>query len=253
MQSPMAFSTAVLVQVPARSAVSGWPVLTGRLVSEMPLTICLIAALGAYLLGSIPFGYLLVRFFRKEDIRQKGSGNIGATNVMRSGSKGLGAVTFLLDVLKGYGAVLLCRVWAVHAGLAPDLRANATAVAALFVVLGHLYPVWLRFRGGKGVATAFGVFLAMALWPALAGLGIFVVVFALSKYVSLGSIVSAAAFPVLAMVMPHDPRTPLETAVLFIVPLIVILKHHQNIARLISGTEYRFGKSGPTRTGTTAA
>jgi glycerol-3-phosphate acyltransferase PlsY len=219
----------------------------------MPLMSYLIAALGAYLLGSIPFGYLLVRFFRKEDIRQKGSGNIGATNVMRSGSKGLGAVTFLLDVLKGYGAVLLCRLWAVHAGLAPDARANATAFAALFVVLGHLYTVWLRFKGGKGVATAFGVFLAMALGPALVGLGIFVVVFGLSRYVSLGSILAAAAFPVLAMLMPHDPRTPLETAVLFLVPLIVILKHHQNIARLLNGTEYRFGKGRATKTGTTTA
>lgn len=212
----------------------------------MPLIFYAGAALAAYLLGSIPFGYLLVRVFRKEDIRQKGSGNIGATNVLRSGSKGLGAITFLLDVLKGYGAVVLCGIAATHFGLAPEGHANSVGIAALFVVLGHIYPVWLGFKGGKGVATAFGVFLALAPWPALVGVGVFALVFAVSRYVSLGSIVSAAAFPVLALLMPHAPRTAWETAVLFIIPLIVILKHHQNIARLMSGTEYRFGKTGTT-------
>jgi len=209
----------------------------------MPLTIYLAAAVAAYLLGSIPFGYLLVRVFRKEDIRQKGSGNIGATNVIRSGAKGLGAVTFLLDVLKGYGAVLLCGLAVTRANLAPHVCVNAVAVAALFAILGHIYTVWLGFRGGKGVATAFGVFLALAPWAALAGLGIFVLVFALSRYVSLGSILAAAAFPVIAVLLPHSPRTPWATGVLFLVPLIVIAKHHQNIARLINGTEYRFGKA----------
>jgi glycerol-3-phosphate acyltransferase PlsY len=219
----------------------------------MPLIFYLVAAVVAYLLGSIPFGYLLVRVFRKEDIRQKGSGNIGATNVIRSGSKGLGAVTFLLDVLKGCCAVLLCGVGAARVGAAPDVRANAIAIAALFVVLGHIYTVWLGFKGGKGVATAFGVFLALAPWAALAGMGVFVLVFAVSRYVSLGSILAAVAFPVLALLMPHVPRTLWGTAVLFVIPLIVILKHHQNIARLMSGTEYRFGKAKMGKPGTTAA
>jgi glycerol-3-phosphate acyltransferase PlsY len=218
----------------------------------MPLIFYAGAALAAYLLGSIPFGYLLVRIFRKEDIRQKGSGNIGATNVMRSGSRGLGAVTFVLDVLKGYGAVWLCGVYAAYAGLTPDARSNAIAIAALLVVLGHIYPVWLGFKGGKGVATAFGVFLALALLPALVGVGIFALIFAVSRYVSLGSILSAVAFPFLALFLPHAPRTPLETAVTFIIPLIVILKHHQNIGRLMSGTEYRFGKAKTPHAGTTA-
>jgi acyl phosphate:glycerol-3-phosphate acyltransferase len=209
----------------------------------MPLKIYLFAAAGAYLLGSIPFGYLLVRFFRKEDIRQKGSGNIGATNVMRSGSRGLGALTFLLDVLKGYGAVWLARAYGQHTGLAADTLGNALALAALFVVLGHIYTFWLGFRGGKGVATAFGVFLALAFYPALVGLGVFALVFAISRYVSLGSIVSAVAFPVLALLMSHTPRSALETAVLFLIPFIVILRHHQNIGRLMSGTEYRFRKT----------
>jgi acyl phosphate:glycerol-3-phosphate acyltransferase len=210
------------------------------------------AALVAYLLGSIPFGYLLVRFFRKEDIRQKGSGNIGATNVMRSGSRGLGAGTFLLDLLKGYAATWLCGAYAAHANLTPNVRGNGIAIAALCVVLGHMFTVWLGFKGGKGVATAFGVFLALAPWAALAGLGVFVLVFAASRYVSLGSILSAVAFPIFAFVLPHDPRTELEIAVLLLIPLIVIAKHHQNIGRLMKGTEYRFGRSRTARPGTTA-
>jgi glycerol-3-phosphate acyltransferase PlsY len=218
----------------------------------MPLIFYSVAGLLAYFLGSIPFGYLLVRLFRKEDIRQKGSGNIGATNVIRSGSKGLGATTFILDVLKGCCAVLMCGVVAARLGLAPDVRSNGIAVAALFVVLGHIYTIWLGFRGGKGVATAFGVFLALAPWAALAGLGVFALVFAVSRYVSLGSILSALAFPVFALLMPHGARTPWATAVLFVIPLIVILKHHENIARLVNGTEYRFGKT-DRNTRTTAA
>ncbi|HEX4005777.1 MAG TPA: glycerol-3-phosphate 1-O-acyltransferase PlsY [Acidobacteriaceae bacterium] len=212
----------------------------------MPLTIDLVAAIAAYLLGSVPFGYLLMRVFRKEDIRQKGSGNIGATNVIRSGGKGLGAVTFLLDVLKGYCAVLLCELIVVRMDVAPSVRLNAVAVAALAAILGHIYTVWLGFKGGKGVATAFGVFLALDPLAALAGLGVFVLVFALSRYVSLGSILSAIAFPLFALFIPHGPRTPWYSAVLVLVPLIVIAKHHQNIARLLSGTEYRFGKTGGT-------
>jgi len=209
--------------------------------------IYLLAAVTAYLFGSIPFGYLLVRLVRKEDIREKGSGNIGATNVIRSGSKGLGALTFLLDVLKGVLAVLVWELAARRLGLAPATRSNLVALAALFAILGHIFPVWLGFRGGKGVATAFGVFLALAPWAALAGLGVFVLVFAASRYVSLGSILSAAAFPAFALLIPHAVRgtggapTPWLTVVLFVIPLIVILKHHQNIARLVSGREYRFG------------
>jgi acyl phosphate:glycerol-3-phosphate acyltransferase len=209
----------------------------------MPLAIDAVAAVAAYLCGSVPFGYLLVRIFKKEDIREKGSGNIGATNVIRSGSKGLGAVTFLLDGLKGYCAVLLCGFIAARMGAAPPDRMNAVALAGLCAILGHIYTVWLGFKGGKGVATAFGVFLALAPWAALSSLGVFVVVFALSRYVSLGSILSAVAFPIFAVAMPHAPRSPWATAVLFLAPLIIIAKHHQNIARLIAGTEYRFGKA----------
>ncbi|HTV82714.1 MAG TPA: glycerol-3-phosphate 1-O-acyltransferase PlsY [Acidobacteriaceae bacterium] len=219
----------------------------------MPFVPYALAALTAYLFGSIPFGYLLVRLVRKEDIREKGSGNIGATNVIRSGSKGLGALTFLLDALKGLFAVTLCGLVAGRAGLVPEVRANVVALAAFCAILGHIYTVWLGFRGGKGVATAFGVFLALAPWAALAALGVFVLIFAASRYVSLGSILSAAAFPAFALWIPDAlriPRTPWATAVLFLAPLIVILKHHQNIARLVSGKEYRFGAGRANDTGT---
>jgi len=209
----------------------------------MPFIVYLAVAVAAYLLGSIPFGYVLVRVFRKEDIREKGSGNIGATNVIRSGAKGLGAATFLLDVLKGFVAVVLCGAVMNATHTTAAVRMNAVSVAALFAILGHMFTVWLGFKGGKGVATAFGVFLALAPWAALAGLGIFIIVFALSRYVSLASIVAAAAFPAMALLLHQRPRTAWSTAVLFLIPFIVVVRHHQNIARLLSGTEYRFGKT----------
>jgi acyl phosphate:glycerol-3-phosphate acyltransferase len=198
--------------------------------------------LAAYLLGSIPFGFVLVWLFLKEDIRAKGSGNIGATNVVRSGAKKLGILTFVLDACKGFLAVWLASRIAFTPDLASVPLQNAEALAALCAILGHIYTVWLHFKGGKGVATALGVFLALAPIAALAGLGVFIVVFALSKYVSLASILSAASFPAFAMLLPHASYGPWLTAVIFIVPIIIIAKHHQNIARLLTGTEYRFGK-----------
>jgi glycerol-3-phosphate acyltransferase PlsY len=195
----------------------------------------LIAAF-AYLLGSIPFGYLLVRVFRKEDIRALGSGNIGATNVVRSGAKGLGAATFLLDAAKGYFA--LFAVVVTIGGI------EGAAVAALFAVLGHMYPIWLGFKGGKGVATAFGVFLALSGPAALAGLAIFVGVLLIWRYVSLASVVAAIAFPVIALFV-HQDHTPVFVAVVVFIPALVIAKHRQNIYRLLKGTEYRFGKPKP--------
>jgi glycerol-3-phosphate acyltransferase PlsY len=209
----------------------------------MPVVTYLAISVLAYLLGSIPFGYVLVRCFRKEDIRTKGSGNIGATNVVRSGAKGLGALTFLLDALKGYIAVI-AGVYVMHLHALPLVPVqNATALAAFFAIIGHIFPLWLSFKGGKGVATAFGVFLAVAWLPALAALGAFIVVFALSKYVSLASILASVAFPVFSFVLPHVAYNAWMTAVLLIVPSIVIVKHRQNIKRLLQGTEYRFGKS----------
>jgi glycerol-3-phosphate acyltransferase PlsY len=213
----------------------------------MPVLTYLLVSLAAYLLGSIPSGYILVRLFLKEDIRAVGSGNIGATNVIRSGSKGLGALTFLLDACKGYVAVVLASRIASAPALTPVNHQNAAALAALFAILGHVYTVWLRFKGGKGVATALGVFLALAPWAALAALVVFILTVVIKRYVSLGSILAAVAFPFFALLLPqsprHVPRTPLLIAVIVIVPVIVIAKHHQNIARLLRGTENRFGKS----------
>jgi len=188
----------------------------------------------AYLLGSIPFGYVLVRVFKQEDIREQGSGNIGATNVLRSGAKGLGVATLLLDLLKGLTAVLIAR----H--LAPD-NYDVAVVAAVAAVLGHVFPVWLAFRGGKGVATALGVFLALT-WPsALGAFLVFALIFALSRYVSLSSILAALAMPVLAFYFVR-PWTHLMAFGFLFLPLLVIAKHHANIQRLVSGTENRFGR-----------
>ena len=208
----------------------------------MPVATYIFLAIAAYLLGSIPFGYLLVRFFRKEDIREKGSGNIGATNVIRSGAKGLGAMTFLLDACKGVTAVLLCGYWGSHAGTGVMALHDAQAIGALSAIMGHIYPVWLRFKGGKGVATAFGVFMALAPAPALICLGIFTLTFAVTRYVSLGSILGTVAFPPIARVMESGPRGTLMWVVILFLAVLVIWKHRQNIVRLVKGTEYRFGK-----------
>jgi glycerol-3-phosphate acyltransferase PlsY len=206
---------------------------------------CIAIAVAAYLLGSIPTGYLLVRIFRRQDIRSVGSGNIGATNVLRFGGIGLGIVTFLLDVLKGSAAVWLGG--ALGAWLMPpappstDPLRNAEALAALSAVLGHMFTCWLHFHGGKGVATAFGVFLVASPWAALAAIGVFAVVFALSRYVSVGSIVAAFSFMVFAWFFPPGPNPPVFYAVECIIALLIIVKHHQNIRRLLNGTEARFG------------
>lgn len=215
----------------------------------MFLAFILIAA-AAYLLGSIPTGYLLVLLFRKQDIRSMGSGNIGATNVLRAGGKGLGAATFLLDVLKGCAAVWLgTLIWSsmillLHIVPTAPLR-DFQALAALFGVLGHMFPVWLHFRGGKGVATGFGVFLVAAPWGALAAIGVFFVVLATTRYVSLASIFGAASFPAFAYLTVRGDRPLFFVAVQAAVSLLIIVKHHQNIRRLLAGTESRFGAKQP--------
>lgn len=193
----------------------------------------------AYLLGSIPFGYLLVRIFRHEDIRKTGSGNIGATNVARSGAKGLGILTLILDALKGFLAVIIAQRIAEPYGF-PQAY-DIAAAAALAAVLGHCFPVWLGFRGGKGVATALGVLLALVPFTVVFYLlGIFLVIVLFTRYVSLASILAAALFPIFAL--PHAPvRSPILVSCYILIPLIVIVKHSQNIRRLFAGTEHRFG------------
>ena len=191
----------------------------------------------AYLLGSIPFGYILVRLFLHQDFRATGSGNIGATNVARSGAKGLGIATLALDALKGAAAVLLARHFA------PG-NLDLVTLAAVFAILGHVFPIWLSFKGGKGVATALGVYLALS-WPAaLSALAVFIVILLLTRYVSLASILGAVTLPVFFLLFVPDHSPIIVSSVLFI-SLLVIVKHHKNIARLKSGTESKFGSSKP--------
>ncbi len=187
----------------------------------------------AYLLGSIPFGYILVKLFLHQDIRSTGSGNIGATNVARSGAKGLGIATLLLDLGKAFLAVRLAQ----H--LAPG-DYDPAVVAAVAAILGHVFPVWLGFRGGKGVASALGVFLALTPISAACTFAIFLIVFAITRYVSLASIVGSATFPLFGLHFVMV-RTPVVIAGFLFIPLLLILKHRQNIRRLLAGTENRFG------------
>jgi len=186
----------------------------------------------AYLLGSIPFGYLLVRIFRGEDVRQSGSGNIGATNVSRK-SPTLGALTLVLDAAKGFLAVQIAFSFTPHS--AP----RAMAAAALFAILGHMFPVWLKFRGGKGVATALGAFVRFSPLATLAAVIIFLVVVVISRRVSLGSIVTAMLFPSTIWLL-HISTDPGVLALIGAVALLIIARHYQNITRLLSGTEPRF-------------
>lgn len=197
-----------------------------------------ITLLIAYLLGSIPTGYLLVRTFQNQDIRTTGSGNIGATNVARSGSKGLGIATLLLDVLKGVLAVAVAKHFAQTLGFPSGY--DLEAVAGLVAVMGHIFPVWLGFRGGKGVATAFGVFLALMPLTSAIALLIFAVVFAITKYVSLASIVAALSLGILCVLMDSRRRMIVDLVYLAM-PLLVVVKHHGNIGRLMAHTEPRFG------------
>jgi len=212
----------------------------------------LIAAL-SYLLGSIPFGYLLVRIFRGEDVRQSGSGNIGATNVSRK-SPGLGVLTLLLDALKGTCAVFLANE-VIRRTEHTNLDVSwfpLLSLAALCAVLGHMFPVWLRFRGGKGVATSVGAFALLLPRATLAAFVIFVIVVLISRYVSLASIIAASSLPVFAWFSLGDTSSGDLFVVLpiAIASALVIIKHQANIRRLIVGTENRFGskpKEDPTQ------
>jgi glycerol-3-phosphate acyltransferase PlsY len=200
-------------------------------------TLIIIAAL-SYLLGSIPFGYLLVRTFRGEDVRQSGSGNIGATNVSRK-SPALGVLTLLLDALKGTAAVALAYKLADRVVAIPTFE--QLALGAFFAVVGHMFPVWLKFRGGKGVATSLGAFVVIAPKAELIAVGIFIVVVAISRYVSLGSIVAVAIFPFIAWFTGRSYLSPTVLALISISSLLILMKHRDNMRRLWAGTESRLG------------
>jgi len=193
-----------------------------------------LALLGGYLAGSIPFGLLVTRYAGAGDLRQVGSGNIGATNVLRTGRKGLALATLLLDMAKGAVVVLIA------AAVSPELA----PVAAVAAFLGHLYPVWLRFRGGKGVATMLGLTLAM-LWPAgLAFAAVWLAAALLSRYSSVGGMAGAIAAPVAAALVGEFGLVLLFLAF----ALLVIWRHRGNLERLLDGTEPRIGGGAAGRT-----
>jgi len=197
----------------------------------------ILIAVASYLLGSIPFGYLLVRIFRGEDVRQSGSGNIGATNVARK-SPMLGVLTLILDGAKGFVAVQIARnSW--HFGHDDGRIHLVMSVAALCAILGHMFPIWLAFRGGKGVATALGAFVRFSPLATLVAIIIFLVTVLISRRVSLGSIVAAALFPSTVWLL-HISEDPAVLALIGVAALLIIVRHYQNILRLLSGTEPRF-------------
>jgi glycerol-3-phosphate acyltransferase PlsY len=197
--------------------------------------------LAAYLLGSIPFGYLIVRAKEGADVRETGSGGTGATNVTRRAGKSAGVVTLLLDALKGAIAVLLAR-WLLGA---PDFGINWwVTAAAILAVVGHIFPAWLGFRGGKGVATGVGVFLTLSPLAVPFAALIFILVVWATRYVSLGSITATAAFPLCVWLLSLYAKPPASfqqvmTASIICGALIVFM-HRANIGRLIQGTESRF-------------
>lgn len=186
----------------------------------------------SYLLGSIPFGYLLVKIFRGQDIRQSGSGNIGATNVSRT-SPALGILTLVLDALKGFAAVAIARALFLEHPILPG-------VAAVSAVIGHIFPVWLKFRGGKGVATGLGSFILIAPKAILAMVAVFAATAFAFRYVSLASITAVALFPVLASLLDGYRNRPRMLACMALASILIVAKHHENIRRLFAGTESRF-------------
>jgi glycerol-3-phosphate acyltransferase PlsY len=194
-----------------------WPVLLGALTF-------------GYLLGSIPFGLLLTKLTGGPDIRSIGSGNIGATNVLRTGRKGLAAATLIADMLKGTAAVLLTR----------HLFGEGAAIAGgLGAFLGHLFPIWLGFRGGKGVATFIGVLLGFS-WIAVVIYGaIWIGTAAITRYSSLSGLIACAAAPAVLWALGK----PTEAALFFAMAVLVFVMHRANIARLLAGTETRIGQS----------
>ena len=214
--------------------------ISSRLNGRVQLSSFLLIAAGAYLVGSIPTGYLLAKA-KGIDIRATGSGNIGATNVFRILGKGAGITVLVVDALKGFLPVQLCGIWLRDA--APhDLEAYRMT-AGFFAIMGHNYTCWLRFKGGKGIATSAGVLLALVPWGLLIALLVWLGVFWTTKYVSLASIIAAATLPLAVWGTGGSIRL---IALASILGALAIFKHRANIQRLLAGTENRFGrKKGP--------
>lgn len=192
-----------------------------------------LTAVVCYLMGSVPWGLLLTAMAGYGDIRKQGSGSIGATNVLRTGNKVLAAVTVLLDAGKGWAATFFA--W--HVG-GPDFA----VVAAVSVVIGHLFPIWLRFRGGKGVATGAGVMLGLAWLPFLICCAIWLLVALLTRISSLAGMASAVAAPIAIWFLLHDVQYVQATA---LIAVLILIRHHANIGRLLKGQEPRIGRKGP--------
>jgi glycerol-3-phosphate acyltransferase PlsY len=189
----------------------------------------------AFLLGSIPFGFLLYRLRTGGDLRRSGSGNIGATNVLRSAGKTLGLLTLLLDAAKGWLALWLgLRV-------APG-NTTLLSLILLAVIAGHMYTPWLRFHGGKGVATALGAFLAWAPLPLAGAIGVFLIVLGIWRYVSLASICATLALPLLLAPLSPRPVAPAEIAAASLAAALILWRHRANMERLRHGTEHKFGR-----------
>ncbi len=219
----------------------------------MPVLAYILTALAAYLLGSIPFGFLVAKA-KGIDIRSVGSGNIGATNAMRVLGKPAGIAVLLMDALKGFGACFLgVLIYSFYFNQFNGLHSTSESIpfpsqagaelfatiAGIFAVLGHNYTCWLKFKGGKGIATTAGVYLALAPWALLVALVVFILAILLTKYVSVGSIAAAIALPVTVWIMtPHNLFLGLVTTAL---GALAIYKHKSNLQRLRAGTENRLG------------
>ena len=201
----------------------------------MTLFLVLVAA---YLIGGIPFGYLLVKLKRGEDVRAMGSGNIGATNVLRTTGRGLGALTLLLDIAKG-----ACAVWLADRFLHGSV--TAMSLAALAVMAGHAYPVLLKFRGGKAVASFVGAFMYLTPVPLLTVLLVFVVTVAVTRYISLGSVLAAGFFPLAVFLIEHPPMIVLLSAA--IAGAFIVVRHTSNLARIRAGNENLLSLKGAKR------
>jgi glycerol-3-phosphate acyltransferase PlsY len=218
----------------------------------VPVLSYILTALGAYLLGSIPFGFLAAKI-KGIDIRSVGSGNIGATNAMRVLGKPVGISVLLLDVLKGYVAVRCLTMMVVNfVGatfsliIEPNDIQEIQIVAGIFAVLGHNYTCWLKFKGGKGISTTAGVYLALAPWAVLIALGVFLLAVLVTRYVSIGSISGAVALIAAVWILPpHNLFLGIVTTAL---GALAIYKHKSNIQRLLAGTESRLGKTKETAT-----
>jgi glycerol-3-phosphate acyltransferase PlsY len=200
----------------------------------------------AYLLGSIPFGFLVSRVFGVGDIRRHGSGNIGATNVWRVVGRRAAAWTYVGDIGKGAAAVLLARYWSGAFDVTPDIIDPLLVATALAAVTGHMFPVYLRFRGGKGVSTALGGVMVLLPLESLAGLLVFVLVVAFSRYISLGSMAGAVSLGV--VVVTEKYLLQRDIAVIYVglaavLAVLIVLTHRHNIGRLLSGTENKFSLS----------